>query len=251
MKNHFLISYAGNKRTEVEILYNQIINKLDEVETIIEPFCGTSAFSYYISTKHPKKFKYILNDNNKNLIDLYKIASDENKFKEFIIEVNEILKDITKEKYDNLDVKNLIGWFITHKIYCIHPGIFPSDEKRIKRYINNLIDCTIINFLRNEDIIFLNEDAINVMNNYKDNDKNLIFIDPPYIKSCNDFYLNTNMNIYEYLYNNKIDLQKAIILLCLEDNWIIKLLFVNNIVNQYNKLYQQTKKKTSHLIIHN
>ena len=63
MKNHFLLPYPGNKRNEVEGLYNEIINKLDDITTIIEPFYGSSAFSYYILTKHPKRFQYILNDN--------------------------------------------------------------------------------------------------------------------------------------------------------------------------------------------
>ena len=69
MKNHFIIPYFGNKRMEVENLYNVIKDKLDEVDIIIEPFCGSSAMSYYISTQHPKKIKYILNDNNKKLIE--------------------------------------------------------------------------------------------------------------------------------------------------------------------------------------
>jgi site-specific DNA-adenine methylase len=39
---------------------------------IVEPFCGTS-MSYYIHTLHPLEFKYILNDNNQHLIELYNI----------------------------------------------------------------------------------------------------------------------------------------------------------------------------------
>ena len=60
MKNHFIIAYPGNKRQEVEIIYKNL--DFNNITTIIEPFCGSCALSYYISTIHPKKYKYILND---------------------------------------------------------------------------------------------------------------------------------------------------------------------------------------------
>ena len=71
MKNHFFIPYAGNKREEVEPIYKEVENYLEKIDTIIEPYCGTSAISYFISLKFPKKYKYILNDNNKFLIEIY------------------------------------------------------------------------------------------------------------------------------------------------------------------------------------
>ena len=78
------MAYAGNKRNEVEGLYNEIKDQLNDIETIIEPFCGSSVFSYYLSLKHPKNFKYILNDNNKKLIKIYKIMKDEDLMNDFI-----------------------------------------------------------------------------------------------------------------------------------------------------------------------
>ena len=71
MKNHFIFPYAGNKREEVERIYEKI--DLTNITTIIEPFCGTSAMSLYISLKNPKIYKYILNDNNTFLTELYMI----------------------------------------------------------------------------------------------------------------------------------------------------------------------------------
>ena len=69
MKNHFLLPYSGNKRNEVENIYNTTkdIYKYEDIKTIVEPFCGSCAYSYYISTLYPKKYKYILNDNDKFL----------------------------------------------------------------------------------------------------------------------------------------------------------------------------------------
>jgi site-specific DNA-adenine methylase len=44
MKNHFFYPYFGNKREEVEHIYN--LSDLNNIDTIVEPFCGSCAVSY-------------------------------------------------------------------------------------------------------------------------------------------------------------------------------------------------------------
>ena len=96
------------------------------------------------------------------------------------------------------------------------------------------------------------DDAIKVYEQYKNNKKCMIIMDPPYISTTNDFYLDHNMNIYEYLCNNNITKEKAKIYLILENIWIIKLLFQNNyILFEYDKQFQMSKKQTTHIIISN
>jgi site-specific DNA-adenine methylase len=250
MKNHFFISYAGNKRNECDEIYKQLINKLDDVEYIIEPFCGTSAISYYISLKHPKKFKYILNDNNYHLIECYKIFQDDERLKLFINALNNLTENINKENYMKLIKEDTTeGWFIKHKICSIRAGLFPLNYK--KKDFKFLLDVPIIQFLRNEDIQFMNIDATNLINDFKDNEKALILLDPPYLMALNDFYLKATTNVYEYIYDTNIKNMRCKILLVLENNWIIKLLFIDTIKHSYGKLYQPGKKKTTHLIISN
>lgn len=252
MKNHFFIAYAGNKRNEVESLYNEIKDKLDNIEYIIEPFCGSSAFSYYLSTKHPKKFKYILNDNNKHLINLYDVGSKEEELDKLILKLNEFSKDNNKEKYNKIIKEDKFeNWFYKNKLYCLRPGFYPSDIKRQKTNFSNIKKVPIIKFLMEEDIELYEEMGEDIIELYKNNTKALIFIDPPYLNSCNDFYLDSKVNIYEYLSINTIDKMEATILLCLENNWIIKLLFNNFIKSFYNKQYEYSKKNTTHLIISN
>ena len=77
MKNHFYIPYFGNKRSEVKNIVN-CIPKLETFKTIIEPFCGSCAISYYIWTLYPDK-KFILNDNNTYLKEMYDIIKDDEK----------------------------------------------------------------------------------------------------------------------------------------------------------------------------
>jgi len=255
MKNHFFIAYAGNKREEVNIIHDYIKPKLTpSITTIIEPFCGTSALSYYISTLYPKKYKYLLNDNNKYLIELYKICKNNNKINKFIKNVLKLLDKIDKDKYNEIIKKDTVeAWYIKHKIYCIRAGLFPNDGKEIPmiKSIHKFKECSIIKFIQNEDIEFKNIDAIDLIEQ-NNNEYSLIFLDPPYLNSCNTLYKCPTINIYEYLNKNKIHNMHATIILCLEDMWIIRLLFSeNNFSDTYDKQYQMGKKKTNHIIITN
>ena len=130
MSNQFFFGYAGNKRKETQKLYEHVESKLKHINTIIEPFCGTSAFSFYMSTKHPLKFNYILNDNNKHLIELYKIAKEDDKLKNLVNELNILVIDIDKIKYQEIIKKDLLtSWIIKNTIFAIRPGLFPNGNK--------------------------------------------------------------------------------------------------------------------------
>ena len=250
-KNHFFMAYAGNKRNEFNDIYKQIENQLDNIDIIVEPFCGSSAFSYFLSLKHPKKFKYILNDNNQYLIELYDTAKKPKLLNQLIKKLNEFSIDLTKEKYNEIvKVDKFENWFYKNKEYGIRPGLYPLN-KTVKANYDFLNNTPIINFLKNEKVELYNDEGVNIVEYFKNNKKALIFLDPPYLVSCNYFYYDSKVNIYEYLYKNPINKMDAYIVLCLEDNWIIKLLFKDYIKAEYNKKYEMSKKKTTHLIITN
>ena len=258
MKNHFIFGYSGNKRMECEKIYNLLDeNKiLDNKEYIIEPFCGTSAISFYISMKHPKKYKYILNDNNKYLIELYKILSDDEQLKKFIEKINMLCfndKNIREDNFINKDeyltlIKNddLYGWFISSKYYNIRPGLYIGEKKAKKINYEDIIKLGIVKFLREEDIKFYNIEGIEIIKKYED-DKNLLILDPPYLQCNNTFYLEPGLNIYEYLYYNKIKNMIAI----LNKFWLNDIIFSKYKKLSYEKLYQSRKIKTIHNIYYN
>jgi site-specific DNA-adenine methylase len=254
-QNHFFIPYCGNKRQEVENIYNAIKDHLDKIDIIVEPFCGSSALSYYISTLHPKRFKYILNDNNNILIELYNISKDENKYNNLVNNLI-LLKEQTTNKEDYLKIvkkadNDLLSYIFINKIYAIRPGLYPTKKYDTFKGFDKLKDCPMLNFVRNENIVFRNEDAIKVYDEFKGNKKALIFIDPPYLSSENSWYKSPSITIYEYLFDNDIKKEKALIVLCLENIWMIKLLFKNKKCITYEKKYETTKKKTEHIIILN
>lgn len=254
-KNHFIMAYAGNKRKECNQIYERIKDNIDDIKTIIEPFCGTSSFSFYMSLKFPKRFKYILNDINKDLIELYEIMMDEEKLNILIDRLNNLPQPMTKEMYLGIIKDGAFGWIVKNLIYSIRPGLYPS-ERNIKTNFDNLRNCPMINFLKTEDVIITNANGVDLLMVEQDNPDSLIFIDPPYLASCNSYYdLNKNTRlestIYEYLADHNIKNMSSYIILVLESNWIIKLLFKDLVKGEYDKKYEGSKKNTSHLIIDN
>lgn len=258
MKNHFFIGYFGNKRNEVEKIYNEIKDKLIDKEIIIEPFCGSSALSYYIWLNNKdKNYQYILNDNNIFIYQLYLLSKDEEKYNIFIDELKIMFNDCkNKEDYLKIakkakDEEDLKSYIYINKIYNIRPGLYPTTREFKVDRIEGMRKVPILDFIRNANIKFTNMDCLDIYNEYKSNNKAFIFLDPPYINAENGFYKNPTFNIYEYICNNEIEKEKAYIVLCLENNWIIKLLFKNKKSVCYDKRYETTKKITTHIIILN
>lgn len=260
MKNHFIIPYIGNKREEVEIINENIKPYIDDKKIIIEPFCGSSSISYYISLQQPNKYKYILNDLDKKLIELYKIMKDEDKFKKFIDDINKICfinnEFIDKETYNNLIKKDdLYAWYISRKYYHFRQGLYPPDDrgKRILLDYDKIKETPILNFLRTEDIEFKNMEGIDIYEEYKNNEEVFFIMDPPYMMACNYFYDTDNikkLNIYEYFIYNHTNNKNVCFVL--ENNWIINFLFKNYKRIEYDKKYNGYKKKTvKHIILIN
>jgi len=250
MKNHFFFSYMGNKRGEVDTIHESIKDNLKNITTIIEPFCGSSAFSFYIASLYPNKFKYILNDNNKYLMQLYEIAKAPAKFDKLVNKLEKMINNIDKEKYNSIIKSDTLeGYIVSNYIYAIRAGLFPN-KGNIKS-IDGFKNAPIIHFLRTEDVQIINGDALQCYEKNKTNKNNFIFLDPPYVMLNNDFYANTTLNIYEYLSQHNIKKEKAFIVLVLEWSWIIQLLFKDCKVTTYDKTYQTSKKKTTHAIISN
>lgn len=259
MKNHFIFSYMGNKREEVEIIHDEIKDKLEGIETIIEPFCGTSAFSYYISTLYPGRFKYVLNDMTEQLIILYKILQNEEETLKLIQDLKNIYPRHEKELYKSIISKTkgsdrtFLGFVLYHMSYSMVPGLFEmrADIVKIHSKFDKIIKAPIINFLRTENITLTVGNGFDIYKNQKNDPSLLIFMDPPYMISDNSCYENNSQDVYEYLFYNDIKNEQALIVLVLEYTWIVKLLFPNP-SRIYPKRYSNNeKKKTTHAVILN
>jgi site-specific DNA-adenine methylase len=201
--NHFVISYAGNKRKEVEKIYESIKSKLNNIEFIIEPYCGSSALSCYISQQHPGKFKYILNDNNEYLIELYNTCKSKKQTTKMLNSLVKLSKTIkNKEDYNKLKKNDtFLNWLYLSLIYSMRAGLYPLNKKTEidENKIKKILDRYIFKFLQNENVTILNEDGLLLYTKNFNNPKVFIFLDPPYLFSCNQFYKSSETKIYDIM----------------------------------------------------
>lgn len=260
IKNHFIFSYAGNKRNEINKLMPYI--DFDDKKNIIECFCGSSAMSYHIWKQYGNQFNYYLNDLDNKLIDVYNLLKNVS-IEEIEININKVKNrfisytdDKERKAFFDNEIKkssNIYDYIFNKKYSNLRCGLCPPLNRLPKCNFVISDECRqFIFFLKSPNVYITCNNWLDVYNQFKDDDKNIILLDPPYIMSCNRHYDNQDCSIYEYLYNNKISNNKANIYLVLEDIWIIRLLFQNDkILYQYDKKYECTHKKTKHILISN
>jgi hypothetical protein len=217
----YLFSYFGNKDRELEEVYRNIKNEIINCETIIEPFGGSFALIRYLVNNDINK-EFIVNDNDKLLIETYSYMINEEQNLLMRNKIRDFLIDIDKEKYNNMKKdRNIFSFLFTHLYYQINFGLFPI------RKVNIDYD-RIEKFIKYKNIIFKNEDAYDIIEKHKNNDKAYIFLDPPYLftynyynSGWNDRFLDIINNFYDY---------KCKILISLENHpLILALLKCNNI----------------------
>ena len=251
--NHFIISYAGNKRKEYKEL-KKVIN-LDGVLNIIEPFCGSSAISFNIWKEHGNKYNYYLNDKSKELMNLYDLMKTESP--EHIEEEINKIKDIIFNKDDYLKIYKKINPTIYEYIYynryrSFRVGLFNESKCLTKSPFKlNKIQLDFIDFIKSPNVFITNNSWEVLFDQYKNDENSFFMLDPPYMLSENGFYGEKSLNVYEYFYENPLNMFKSRIYLMLENNWIIKLLFKDFLIHEYSKMYNITHKKTTHIIIKN
>lgn len=192
IKGKPFVKWAGGKR--------QIVDKLlmyapDEFNTYYEPFVGGGALLFELSPK-----KAVINDSNKELINVYNVLRNEEKFKkmcsilntyeknnseEFYYELRN--KDRNKSLFDRLSDYKRAGRTIYLNKACFN-GLYRVNSKnefnvpfgkktRVNTYdIGNLI--TVSNYLTMNDIKILNVDFEDSVKDAQKGD--FIYFDPPY-----------------------------------------------------------------------
>ena len=274
IKKCVLFSYSGHKQPKEIKLFDKYIKDINNYNLIVEPFCGHFGFSSFYCDNF--KGNYVLNDLNKMIIDIYEdIKNDKlddylnilenfrknNEYngKKYIneFEVRKRLFFVNKAFIKDLDLNKKEDYVLYNKFNFMGNMI-----KLVEKPINKK------NYQYIEDIIkkstLLNEDFKDCINKYKDNEKALIYLDPPYLNSYNKNYNysnkknDENKNIIDYtkIYIDILKLLqdksiKATIILSLNSNAIIDYLFNDYIIERFEKIYQRTKRKEYNLIISN
>ena len=85
--------WAGSKRKMLKF-YQDIFFPPKPIETFVDMFCGSTLVSMWVATKYPKA-RIILNDQNKELMDMYGVIR--NNYNEFEKELLNILDNMPKD----------------------------------------------------------------------------------------------------------------------------------------------------------
>ena len=199
IKGKPFVKWAGGKR--------QIIDKLkkhvpDEFNTYYEPFVGGGALLFELSPK-----KAVINDSNKELMNVYNVLCDEDKFNKMCkllnnYEVNHSEeffygirnKDRSKSAFDRLSDYNRAARTIYLNKACFN-GLYRVNSKnefnvpfgkkdKVNTYDGgNLI--TVSNYLTMSDVKILCVDFEDAVKDAKEGD--FVYFDPPYDSDTKTF----------------------------------------------------------------
>jgi len=258
MSSLFYFPWTGNKRGEVKYFIDYI--KAAKPKRIIEPFCGSCAVSLHCSIKEGLECDYIVNDTDPELISFLEHVKTYG-CKE-LFQYCEDNRYVTKEEFKKIINQyktnpTLYNYLYYRKIYNLRPGIHPPKTKKISTSPAKYLKTD--KFFKQANIT--HEDYNDCINKYKDDPDALVFLDPPYLDSCNSDYSEYSkgttqdlipdntvifIDILNYLKNSKCK-----IILIMNGNALTRYLFNPWIRGEYTKTYQLHKRKTKHLLITN
>jgi site-specific DNA-adenine methylase len=250
--NHFLFGYHGNKKDDYH-KFKEHIN-YEGINTIMELFAGSAAISFNIWKEYRDKFSYHLNDLDKNLYNIYNIIKHED-IDIIFDKINDIKNNIKSEQdFDMLfkkSDKTIYEIIYLHKGSSFRFGLFHKRALKKNIYKPTSQQKLFFEFIKQDYVHITNFDYKPLYDYHKNDPTNLIILDPPYLESCNTSYANKSTDCYEYLSTDIKD-RPATIILPLEQTDVIKNLFKEyNIVIQWSKTYQITKKHITMFLISN
>jgi DNA adenine methylase len=253
------IRYPGGKTRACKILDKVINDNFDikSFDTIISPFFGGGSFEFYMQNKYG--LKLIVNDKFTPLYNFWnQIKIDKNKLCEELRKITNVSKDDfihyrnTIMDLNNNILNQAIQYFIINR--CSFNGSTLSGgfsyEASKKRYTSSSIDKIELLDFTNIDIY--NKDFYDFINN-NDNDKRIIFLDPPYYLEKKSKLYGNNGDMHE-----DFNHQSLFELMITKKNWIltynncdyIRNLYKDYIIIDVNWTYSMNKtKKSSEIII--
>lgn len=259
---NFYYSYAGGKSKELKYIDKYF--DLLKFDTIIEPFCGSCSFSYNCFKKDSSK-KYVINDIDTKLVGILNDIKINTSKKYFDFCKLNYTKDTTKEHYNNIVKQDsLESHFYKSKIYTLRQGLMPI------KYINFDLEHEnykkLDSFFMSNNVEINNVDYKDIIEQYKNDDRAFIFLDPPYFLSCNQFYATKGKGFEgcdiskkeyidptaEYIYiRNALQHYKCKIIMIINDCELLRDYFRDFYKESYDKTYQITKKKSKHMVVSN
>jgi len=256
MTSHFYIAWAGNKRREMGEI-NRFVD-LNGIETVVEPFCGSAAFAFHTWKASPH-LRVHLNDKCPHLYAM--LSTIKRGDKQTLYDGLQRYANVTKEDYmrynrevnggegDDLTTK----WMLMQTYNGLRPGMPPAPGRPFPK-LKPLQGAFPFDDML-ERATLTNHDFRVVCDQYRNDPTAFLFIDPPYVNSCNDFYSDaTCVDDVDAFYTYLLDLlQNATckVMLVVNNALLMRLLFKDYIRHRYGKKYECTKRQTEHIIITN
>lgn len=242
----------GNKKYELKYLLPMIKENINEDTIFIEPFCGSCIVSYNVFKLNVVKELHI-NDRDEIRMKFFNDMIYENKREELYKIEEDILEKGEEEYYKHVDKLKLKtdywSYIIGKRIHSFRYGIFPTTKKIILSKISD----NWLEFLTTANKT--TDDWKVIMEKYKDNQNAFIYLDPPYLDSCNASYCKyekTTMEDGTIIDNTKIYIDilnylknsKCKILFSINKNAITEHMYKDYINHTYNRSYSNTIKAT-------
>ncbi len=254
VKDIQLFGRLGNKTNDIKF-FVQYLPK--EINKVIEPFGGTFAVSRICY--RDDKYKKIVNDNDKTL---YSIYTKPEEYAKLVIKMNNHAKNNRFENSKSVNFKEFMKSVENDKTIKKDSDMFQyyKKDKVIRGSLVKVLSTELnfkeqIKFMKK--IKFTCSNYLDLLNSHYQDENAFIFLDPPYLFSDNSQYLSQNIDadctdiLCEVLDIFKNENTKAKIMLIINDMKIIRYLFKNYVKDIYERVYQLSKKKTTHLIITN
>jgi site-specific DNA-adenine methylase len=260
------IPYYGNKRKEYKVLKKYLEQ---DNSILIDVFGGSGSISCLYKNDNQEKY-VIYNDIKSDLVDFLKMFKD----RELIKELNEnVKKQLNDKRFANkidcinyhLDYEEKGNYskklLIKYLYKAFNNNIFITRTNNDNGKVRNRLKLDLNDYKYEIIDELLNQDYNNILQQYKENENVLLYLDPPYFKSGVKYDSSFNKmdleNIIEYMKNCKCK-----VLLNIDDNYgeIYNGLNVIEIYNGLNVIKYDAKYETKgkckakyvkHLIITN
>ena len=185
----FLFSWTGNKDREIGTIMDALqANGIDlaNIDTVVEGFGGSFALIRYLIRNNTPGKRYIVHDFDTDLIASYNAMKEEKTNAVVCEELKAITPTLTKKIYADSIKSGIAGYILKHSVYAIRPGLFPVPVEGKAAKAPDY--ARMAAFTRYKDVDFIPGDFFPQLEKYKNNPRALVFLDPPYFLSSNDFY---------------------------------------------------------------
>ena len=244
----YLFSWSGNKDREVGTILETMAKagiRLEDVDTVVECFGGSFAFIRFLIRNKVAK-RYVVNDVDSNLIGAYQAMSDAKVNGPIVESLKAATAEMDAVKYkETIKRADLVGYLVKYGLCGMRAGSYPGPGKTIGYE-------RMEGFTRFAGVEFTVADAMAKLEEFKDDPRALVFLDPPYFLSSNDFYAAGLTDAFFKLIDNR-KAYKCRIVFVINDHLLTRAFIQTRGISivEVPVKYNRSKKETMHLYFTN